>query len=73
MIRNITMSAEEKLIMLARQKAQSQHKSLNLVFREWLGRYARWPGDETRFVLTMKKLQYVEPGRKLTREEMNER
>ena len=73
MIRNITMSAEEKLIEMARQKAQSEHKSFNLVFREWLARYTRWPGDENRLNRTMKKLGYVDPGRRFSRDDLNER
>ena len=36
MIKNITLSAEEKLIAQARHRAQSENKSLNDAFREWL-------------------------------------
>jgi hypothetical protein len=40
MTRNITLSADEKVIKEARMRAQEEHSSLNVVFRDWLYRYA---------------------------------
>jgi len=40
-MRNITLSAEAQLIDKARRIAQSQHKTVNQAFREWLESYAR--------------------------------
>ena len=73
MIKNITFSAEEKLIEKAREKAQREHTTLNENFRKWLKRFIN--SDKTNFNYNqlMQKLRYVNPGRKFTREELNER
>jgi hypothetical protein len=72
-MKNITLSADEQLIDQARRIAQSQHKTLNQAFREWLESYAR-PNDALeQYEALMKDLKYVRAGRKFTREEMNER
>ena len=39
MLKNITLSAEEKLIKLAREKAARENSTLNSQFRAWLERY----------------------------------
>ena len=36
MVKNITLSADEKLIEEARAKASLQKRSLNAAFREWI-------------------------------------
>jgi hypothetical protein len=72
-MRNVTLSADERLIDQAREVAKSQHKTLNQAFREWLESYAR-PNDAVEAYDALKKeLGYVRAGRKFTREEMNER
>ena len=79
MLRNITFSAEESAIAAARTLAKQENTTLNAVFREWLEEYTKKKQDKERkarvraFRELMKKLSYVEPGRKFTREEMNER
>lgn len=72
-MKNITLSADEHLIERARLQAKSQHKTLNAAFREWLESFASQSGDVREFDALMKKLKYVEPGRKFSRDEMNER
>ena len=72
-MRNITLSADEQLIDQARRIAQSQHKTLNQAFREWLESYARPSDALERYEALKKDLKYVRAGRKFTREEMNER
>lgn len=73
MLKNITFSAEEKLIEKAREKAQREHTTLNENFRKWLKRFIN--SDKTNFNYNqlMQKLRYVNPGRKFNREELNER
>ena len=73
MLKNITFSAEEKLIEKAREKAQREHTTLNENFRKWLKRFIN--SDKTNFNYNqlMHKLGYVNPGRKFNREELNER
>ena len=39
MLKNITLSADEKLILKARKKAESEHTTLNSQFRQWLENY----------------------------------
>ncbi|MFH1761786.1 MAG: hypothetical protein ABIA63_11865 [bacterium] len=73
MVRNITLSAEERDIKMARDKARRENKSLNIVFREWLYKYTKNPLSKNNYLLLMKDLEYAQPGRVYTREEMNER
>jgi hypothetical protein len=73
MIRNVTLSAEESFIHKARLKAKGENKSLNELFRLWLGRYISQQGASKKYRLLMKKLSHVRAGRKFTRDEMNER
>jgi hypothetical protein len=72
-MKNVTLSADESLIEQARAVARSQHKTLNQAFREWLESYARPQSTVDAFDALMKRLSYVNAGRKFTREEMNER
>lgn len=73
MTRNITLSAEESLIEAARNRAKQEHKSLNVVFRDWLQRYAAGRKAPGRFANLMQELSYALPGARFSREEMNER
>jgi len=73
-MKNVTLSADELLIARARQMAQSQHKTLNTAFREWLEEYTAQNGDAEEYDRLMRRLRgRVVAGRKFTREEMNER
>ena len=72
-MKNITFSADEQLIDQARRIAQSQHKTLNQAFREWLESFARPNNAVERYEALRKDLKYVRGGHKFTREEMNER
>ena len=73
MTKNITLSADAVLIERARARAAQDQTSLNAAFREWLERYAG-AGDAARdYLELMQTLSHVSPGRKFTREEMNER
>jgi len=73
MVRNITLSADETVLRRAREKAVSENRSLNHAFREWLERYAGRENAADAFDALLKRLSYVRPGRKFSREEMNER
>lgn len=72
-MRNITFSADENLIMLARQRAASERRTLNELFREWLASYAIQAQSSDRFDLLMQQLEHIEVGRSFSRDEMNER
>jgi hypothetical protein len=72
-MKNVTLSAEEHLIEQARLVARSQHKTLNLAFREWLEQYAASSGTGREVDALMSRLRHVRAGRVFTRDEMNER
>jgi hypothetical protein len=73
-VKNITFSADEHLIAAARQRAVSEHSTLNEQFRLWLTEYAQRRERMDAFDALMSELKgKVRIGRKLTRDEMNER
>ena len=73
-MKNITLSADERLIEAARERARLERTTLNEQFRRWLAAYAR-PDDRLhRYEATMRGLRgKLKVGRKLGRDEMNER
>ena len=73
-MRNITLSADERLIEAARERARTEHTTLNEQFRLWLVDYTRQRERMERFDRVMRELRgKLRVGRKLTRDEMNER
>lgn len=73
-VKNITLSAEEILIEAARERARAERTTLNEQFRRWLADYAHARERMQRYDEVMEKLRgKLKVGRKLTREEMNER
>ncbi len=72
-MKNITFSADERLIEDARETAKADGSSLNEQFRLWLKQYAR----KRRVARAMEVIDRISGsvvvGRKLTRDEMNER
>ncbi len=73
-MKNITFSADENQIERARSVARAQDKSLNDAFREWLAEFTSdGAADAQAFDSLMKRLAYVNTGRKFTRDELNER
>ncbi len=73
MVQNITLSADAVLIEQARDRAQKERKSLNVVFREWLASYVGQTRNARDFARLMRKLRHVTPGRRLTRDDANDR
>ena len=74
-MKNITLSADEKLIEAARERARSEHTTLNEQFRRWLAEYAQRRQQAERAMAVIRDIQrYASSGgRKFTRDEMNER
>jgi hypothetical protein len=72
-MKNITFSADENKIQLAREVARSEHKTLNDAFRDWLDWYASRRVTRAEIKALFEKLKYADAGRKFTRDEMNER
>jgi hypothetical protein len=71
--KNITLSADPKLIEASRARAKREKTTLNELFRAWLARYANPQNAESAYNELMENLSYAEAGRKFSREEMNER
>ena len=73
-MKNITLSADDGLIEAARHRAASERTTLNEQFRMWLADYVGRERQAAEAVQVMRELQgRLHVGRKLTREEMNER
>ena len=73
MLKNITLSAEEQLIIKAREKAQQEHTTLNANFRQWLKQYVMHSARTNDYFQFMNSLSYATPSKKFSRDELNER
>ena len=74
-MKNITFSADERLIEAARARAHAEKTTLNEQFRRWLADYAQRQqrADEAMAVIEQLRNHLRTGGRKFTRDEMNER
>lgn len=73
-MKNITLSAEEKDIEAARERARAEQTTLNEQFRAWLADYARSRNRVRDYEAVVARLKgKVHVGRKLSRDAMNER
>jgi hypothetical protein len=72
-VKNITLSADERLIEQVREKARRDNTTVNELFREWMRRYAGQNERVREFRELMARLEHVNINRKYTREEMNAR
>jgi len=73
MLRNVTLTAEERMIDRAREKARRERRTLNAAFREWLSRYGGATGAGEGYREIMRTLAKVSARRKFSRDELNER
>lgn len=72
-MKNITLSADEKLIEDARKRARENDTTLNEAFRDWLVQYAHNRQTLVNYDRLMAKAPFFISKRKYTREELNER
>ena len=73
-MKNVTFSADEALLERAREKARSEHRSLNEVFRQWLAEWARDDDRAARYDELMTRLaEQTRAPRHFPRDELNER
>ena len=74
-MKNITLSADDRLIEAARERARAEHTTLNEQFRRWLADYASQEkqADAAMALIEELRTQVCTGGRKFTRDEMNER
>lgn len=74
-MRNVTFSADERLIEAARNRARRERTTLNEEFRRWLEAYALRENQARTARETIADLQASlrTGGRRFTRDELNER
>ncbi len=74
-VRNITLSADERLIDAARRKARASNRTLNDEFRRWLEQYTAGEDRAAQALAVMEQIaSYAGTGgRVFSRDEMNER
>lgn len=72
-MKNITFSADEQTIELAREEARRRKASLNQLFREWLEDLAARDQRREKISALMEEMKACNAGGPFTREQMNER
>jgi hypothetical protein len=72
-MKNVTFSADERLIQLAREEALARQTTLNALFREWLKELAHRDERRERIEAVFEEMAIYNAGGKCTREMMNER
>ena len=73
MLKNVTLSADEKLIRKARKKAEQDHTTLNSQFRQWLENYTSIGTSSNDYENLMEQLSYSKSIGQYSRDELNER
>ena len=73
MLKNVTLSADDRLIRDARARASREHTTLNAVFQDWLGWYAGHGRRDTDYREFMEQLSYADAERSFSRDELNEK
>ncbi len=73
-MKNITFSADERIILAAREQAEADETTLNEQFRLWIEQYARKRQAARAMEVIERISKSVDSGgRRFTREERNER
>lgn len=72
-MKNITFSADERLIREAREEARRRNTSLNALFRDWLAEIAARDERKRKIDALMEEMEQYNAGGPYTRDEMNER
>ena len=73
-MRTITLKLDEELAEAAEQRARLEHTTLEILLSNWITEYARQEDRVRRFDDAINAVRgKVSVGRKLTRDEMNER
>jgi hypothetical protein len=72
-MKNITFTADERLIEEAREEARRRKTTLNNLFREWLTQIAARDERKRKIDKLMEEMSQYNIGGPYTREEMNKR
>ena len=73
LIKNITLSADERLIQQAREQARARQTTLNQLFRDWLQGLANQEQRTQEMESLFNRFDEVDSGGSFSREEMNVR
>jgi predicted transcriptional regulator len=72
-VKNVTLSADDRLLARARELAQQRSTTLNQMFRDWLADLTAERPRHDRYEELMRRLAPARSGRRFTRDEMNAR
>jgi hypothetical protein len=72
-MKNVTLSAEDRVLQRARELARRRSTTLNQMFRAWLAELTAERARKDRFEELMRRLAHARSGGRFTREEMNAR
>lgn len=72
-MKNITFSADEHVIQLAREEARNRKTTLNALFREWMEDLARRDERRNNIETILKNMSRYDSGGPYSRDELNER
>jgi len=72
-MKNITFSADERLIREAREEARRRNTTLNALFRDWLAEIAARDERKRQISTLMEEMEQYNAGGPFTRDEMNDR
>ena len=72
-MKNITFSADERLIEEVREEARRRKTTLNALFRIWLADLAARDERKRKIDMLMDEIGHYNAGGPFTRDEMNER
>ena len=70
MLENITLSADQNLIKLAREKAATANSTLNEQFCDWLERYVNNDPEAIDYDSLMDQFAYAQPVKKFSRDDI---
>ena len=70
---NVTFKVEEGVLAKAREKALTEHQSLNSLVNQWMKNYTYIKNGRPSYLEFMKQFDGIQIGKKFTRKEMNER
>jgi hypothetical protein len=73
LVKNVTLSAEDRLLERARDLARRRSTTLNQMFRDWLAELTAERARKDRFEQIMRRLARARSGGRFTRDEMNAR
>lgn len=72
-MKNITLSADEHVIELAREEARKRKTTLNALFREWINDLAARDERRLNIQTIFQQMKDFDSGGPFTRDQMNER